>query len=110
MKPRTKNRKDWEMRIASLPPGLTQWAAAKRLKRSPDTVRGWLLKLGYPYTDGRTCIWDEGRPNRKRKLPFKVVEWSLPNVVIARAHGVSRERVRQVRERLGKLDFCVKQS
>ena len=110
MKPRTKNRKDWERIISSLPPGLTQWEAAKRLNRSPDTVRGWLLRLNYPYTDGRTCIWDEDRPHRQRKLPFKSVDWSLPNVVIARQFKVSRERVRQVRERLGKLDFCVKQS
>jgi len=105
MKPRTKNRKDWERIISSLPPGLTQWEAAKRLNRSPDTVRGWLLRLNYPYTDGRTCIWDENRPNRQRKLPFKTVDWSLPNVVIARWFRVSRERVRQVRERIGKMNF-----
>ena len=39
---------------------------------------------------------------KNRKLVLEKVNWKLPNSEIAESFGVSRERVRQIRQKLGK--------
>lgn len=83
----------WNRMISALPQGLTVEQAAKVFRRSPRVTRQRLLMAGYS-------------PSKKRgveNLPARVInaDWTLPNVVLARRWGLSRERVRQYRNLLG---------
>lgn len=91
----------WRARVAKLPPGLTQYQAAKRLRGKTNAIRIWLLKFGYEFKDGRTLGWSKQRRKAQSKILPDKVDWTKSNIQIAKTHGVSRERVRQIRERLG---------
>lgn len=93
-------RASWERLISSLPPNLSQIAAAKYLGQKATTTRYWMVKLGYKFNDGRSNCWPTKRRKKITRLPVNRVDWDLPNVVIAKRFNVSRERVRQVRDEL----------
>lgn len=63
------------------------------------TARAWAIKVGYKYSDGRS-VWSENRLRSARTFNYGAIDWTLPNVDIARRHGISRERVRQIRKSL----------
>ena len=79
--------------IKSLPPGLTLAKAAKLLRYSQSSVRRWMEATGY-----------EWAKNEKSLVPKWAmdIDWSIPNSDLARNLGLSRERIRQVRDLLGK--------
>jgi len=97
---RMKIEQRWHDIIQRLPPGLSLSQAARRLRRKYSATRHWLLRLDYPFTDGRQASWTPARHRRTRSFNWEQADWSKPNVLLARQHGVSRERIRQVRERL----------
>jgi hypothetical protein len=91
----------WSEKIKSLPASLTQTQAGKFLKLKSCTVRLWLLRFGYKSPDGREIEWPESRRAKRRIMNPAKVDWSQTNLAIAKKYGISRERVRQVRSRLG---------
>jgi hypothetical protein len=93
------NRKHWVKLVRSIPPGMSQLDAARYLNRKGSTVRYWLLKLKYRDSDGRRH-WPERRKEKFRTINPHAVDWKQTNVAIAKQHGVSRERVRQLRRDL----------
>ena len=90
----------WKQRISTLPPRMAITQAADYLGVKFGAMRYWLKKVGYDYSDGRTYSWPESRRLKRRQFDPKTVDWRKPNVLIARETGVSRERIRQVREDL----------
>lgn len=83
------------MLIESLPIGLTLGEAARRLGQTYQATRHHILKFGYPAVDSRKFA-----QSAKRKLDPAKIDWSQSNVTIAAQCGVSRERVRSVRQQL----------
>lgn len=82
--------------IGKVPPGLTVSEVASRLSLSYHQARYRMLKAGYRAKDGR----ETGQHNHRKFNP-KPHEWRLKNADLARRYGVSRERVRKVRELRG---------
>lgn len=83
----------WRKLIGALPPNLTVLEVARIFRRSPEVMERRLREAGYVY-----------RVTRRGVLiaPWSLeADWRLPNVDIARKFGVTRERVRQVRRKLG---------
>ena len=79
--------------IKSLPPGLTLSKAAKLLRYSQSSVRRWMEATGYEWATTEKSLvpkWAKG------------INWMMTNSDIARQLGFSRERIRQVRDLLGK--------
>ena len=93
-------REMWRELIYSLPQGLSQQAAATHLKVKPCTARLWMKRYGYHSQDGRKTSWTPQRRILSQTLRPDKVDWSESNINIARMYNVSRERVRQVRNRL----------
>lgn len=87
----------WKSLISSLPRGLSYSEAATRLGRDYQAVRQAIIRHGYRAVDGRKFS-----QNGRRKFQYEGVDWRRSNVAIAREHGVSRELVRRVRDRLRK--------
>lgn len=87
----------WKSLISSLPKGLSFTEAATRLGMDYQSVRAAIKRHGYKAVDGRRFS-----QNHNRKFWFEGVNWKMSNVEIAREHGVSRELVRRVRNRLCK--------
>ena len=85
----TKIRREWHRRLASLPPGLSLREMSQKLGASYASVAFWVKKLGVAYVPQRR--------GRKSTVNWDKVDWSLRNSQIARAIGVSGERVRQIR-------------
>ena len=83
--------------LRSLPKGLTFDEAARRMGIPYRRACYLMHKGGYAALDGRRF----GQRKNRKLVPEKV-NWKLPNTEIARQFKVSRERVRQARERLGK--------
>jgi len=81
-------------RLAALPPGLKLAEMAQRLGEAYASVQRWAAFFGYRIRDGRT--------ERQSRVDWSRVRWELPNVVLAQQLGVSRERVRQVRNELAR--------
>lgn len=83
----------WPRVIGALPAGLTVGQTAKFFRRSEKLMYRRLKAAGY-------------KPSSTPRLKFpnwvNIADWGLPNIVLAEAFGVSRERVRQVRKILGK--------
>jgi hypothetical protein len=90
----------WADLIGSLPPGLTLAAAARKLGLKYATVRHWILKCNYAYRDGRAGPWSKARRMPRTIMDPDKVDWTQSNIIIARRFKISRERVRQVRNRL----------
>ena len=83
--------------LAKLPKRLTHGEVASRLGTDYQATRRAIKRFRYPALDGRK-FWQ----NSTRSLDPARVNWKFSNAAIARLHGVSRERVRQLREKLGK--------
>lgn len=81
----------------TLPRGLTFAEAARRLGLDYRKALYVIHKHGYPAVDGRHF----GQRSHRRLDPSRV-DWKQSNIQIARRFRVSRERVRFLRERLGK--------
>ena len=88
---------DWKQKLRDLPAGLTYSEVASRIGVGYFTARSAMLKHHYDAPDGR---WFSKRGSRKVK-PDKV-DWSMPNIAIAKVFRVSRERIRMIRKQLGK--------
>ncbi len=86
------NQEMWSKMIKTIPAGLTAEKAARIFRRSVTLTRRRLKENGYIVKEVK-----------KYEVPAWIEEanWRLPNVEIARQHNVSRERVRQVRKKLG---------
>lgn len=83
--------------LKSLPEGLTISEVALRLGLGYQRCRTVIRESRYKSTDGRTMA-----QIKRRKIDPDSVDWTLSNIEIARKSGLSRERVRAIRERLGK--------
>lgn len=91
----------WRSLIGKLPPGLTVKQATAYLSRPYTQVRRWIKRYKYEHADGRAVMWTEKRRRKRRRIAPERVDWTMPNVVISRITGVTRERVRQIRNELG---------
>ena len=85
----TRVRLMWYYRVRALPAGMDLGAIAAKFRVSKSNAHRWTHLFGYRLSDlrcrnGGVEKWNE-------------VDWSLRDVDIARQLGVSRERVRQVR-------------
>jgi hypothetical protein len=93
------NRKDWQALISKFPPGLSGAEIARQVRQPPALTLYWLKRLDYRSVDGRLHPKPEKFRN-VRRVDFDSVDWSEPNnQVLATRHGVSRERIRQLRKR-----------
>ena len=91
------NRKEWASLIAKYPPGLSGAEIARQIEQSPQLTAYWLKKLGYQSVDGRLHPNPE-KFNGIRRVNQEEINWSeLNNAVLAKRHGISRERIRQLR-------------
>lgn len=63
-----------------------------------DIGRYWLIRHKYKAADGRAYAWTPELKARRRKIDPEKIDWSKANVQIAREVGVSRERIRQLRD------------
>ena len=90
-------KRDWLKAIEKLPPGLSYLQASKRLRAPYSSLRLAMIKFGYSNVDGH----HQGQL-KNRTLIVEKVDWSQTNADIGRKYGVSRERVRFMRRRLGK--------
>lgn len=84
--------KIWSQMIKAIPAGLTAEKAARIFRRSVTLTRRRLKENGYAIKEAK-----------KHEIPAWTAEanWTLPNVDIASKFNLTRERVRQVRKRLG---------
>ena len=97
------NRKEWSSLLAQFPPGLSVAEIGRRIKQSPQLTAYWIKKLKYQAVDGRLHPKPE-KFNKIRRVNPADIDWSEPgNQVLATRHGVSRERIRQVRQRITKI-------
>jgi hypothetical protein len=83
----------WRDRLATIEPGSPLQELQRRFDASYSTVHKWVRHFGYTICDlrGQTPSWAD----------WTEVDWRQSNVAIARALNVSRERVRQVRLKIG---------
>jgi len=92
------NRKEWSSLIAKFPPGLSGAEISRKVKQCPQLVNYWIKLLRYPTVDGRKHPSPE-KFNSIRRVKGQI-DWSEPcNQVLATRHGVSRERIRQLRKK-----------
>lgn len=82
--------------IRRSPKPLTISQIAQRLRVPYHSARRLVLKFRYKARDGRA----NGQDHRRIFHPGKA-DWRRSNVELARKFGVSRERVRKLRERFG---------
>lgn len=82
--------------LASLPAGLTITEVSNRTGWDYQKARRLAREHRYRSSDGRTFS-----QAGKRKLEPHGIDWTMSNADIARQFGVSRERVRRVRQNLG---------
>ena len=80
--------------IQKLPPNLTLAQVARRMKVSITTAQRWTQIIGYVLRIDYAL--QKVGPEQLQK-----VDWSLANCQIALLLGLSRERVRQIRDSLG---------
>lgn len=83
--------------VRSLPPGLSQIEVARRIGLPYQSARQVIARCKYKSADGRAFS-----QNTKRRLMAEQCDWKRSNADLAREFGVSRERVRQMRDQLGK--------
>lgn len=87
---------DWSKLIESLPQAMTQCEAARKIGKHPATVRYWLIKLHYPFADGRCVGWERQQRKTRPKFDPDKADWSLSYAELGRQFGVSRQYVHQV--------------
>ena len=86
--------------FSRLPPGLTVPEVARRLRITHAQAYQYSRELGYQLK--------LRSPNGSLKISWKQwkqVDWEISNAEIARRTGVSRERVRQVRQQIGRPPY-----
>lgn len=91
------NRTDYARALASLPAKLTIAEVSHRLGLSYQVARSAIRKHGYDFEDGRAY----GQKCRRKFNPERA-DWTRSNIAIAWENGISRERVRVIRGKLGK--------
>lgn len=91
------NARNWSAAIAQLPPRLSIRRAARALKASYNFTRLLLLRHGYAYV--KEHAWGQ---RERRKFNPNRINWSkhTNNAALAKKYGMSRERVRQLRQKL----------
>lgn len=95
------NRKEWTSIFSKFPPGLSGAEIARRIKQPPQLTAYWIKRLSYRTVDGRAHPKPE-KFNSIRRVNQAAIDWTEPNnQVLATRHGVSRERIRQLRKRKG---------
>ncbi len=92
------NRTEWAVLVGQLERGLSLQTAVRKLGKNYGIARYWLKRLGYQYSDARTA-WTVERKRKSRWFDHDRIDWSQPNVQIARQFKVSRERIRQLRNK-----------
>jgi hypothetical protein len=90
----TGTRDRWFERFAKLKPGLSLQEVSRLLSESYASVYRWADVFEYPFPDLR-------RQGRVSSDEWEKADWAQRDADIARALGVSRERVRQVRAARG---------
>jgi|SRR5947209_2161424 len=90
---RTPPRLLWFGRLSALAPGLDLASLARAFRVAKPTVHNWAHLFKYPLSDSRR----RAGPRERRDA----VDWTQRDSQIARELGVSRERVRQVRQSRG---------
>jgi hypothetical protein len=94
------NRKEWASLLSRFPPGLSGAEISRKIKQYPQLVNYWLKKLRYQSVDGRAHPKPE-KFNSLRRVNVADIDWSEPsNQILATRHGVSRERIRQLRKQV----------
>lgn len=88
---------DWPKLISKLPKNLTFTQAANMLLLPYSATRKALLQHGYKFLDGRSLRWAFRTPPSCVK--WGRVDWSQSNVMLAEKYQISREYVRQMRDR-----------
>lgn len=81
--------------VRALPKGLTISEAAKRLRAGYQQTRNALLRYRYRPVDERKIA-------QLVRVDLARVDWTMSNIDLHRAYGLTRERWRQLREREGK--------
>lgn len=91
---------EWQTVLSQCPPGLSSSAVARQVGKPPQQTRYWLKKLNYQGVDGRKFPNPHQFDNR-RKCIVSEMDWTIMNnAELARKHGISRERVRQLRKKV----------
>ncbi len=88
--------RDWKKLIRTIPRRSTYEEAAALLGQSYHMTRYWMIRFGKKARRKNNGL----RPETRRLC--KKADWSKSNIVIAAEFGVTRERIRQIRERIGK--------
>lgn len=86
----------WKLALAAMPPGMTFSEVSRRLCQSYQTTRMAIRKHRYKAVDGRKFS-----QNRKRKLQVSDLDPRKSTVEIARACGVTKQRVSALAKQLG---------
>ncbi len=86
-------RRRWFEHLSPLPPDLDLAEIANRLGEPYHTVYRWAQFFRYPFPDRRS--W------KPSLVDWDKADWSQRDAEIARTLGVSRERVRQIRQKQG---------
>lgn len=84
--------KKWKDLLRALPKGLTFIEVSRRLGMPYQRVRLAIHRHRYRASDGRRFCCP-------RKIPVESIDWSESNASIARRFGVTRERIRVLRNR-----------
>src|SRR3954465_7435043 len=89
---RTAMRAEWHRRLSGVRPGLSIRELADELGDAYPTVSFWAKVFKYPSR--------RVPRGRKSEVDWDAIDWSRKNSELARAIGVSGERVRQMRQQL----------
>lgn len=89
------NSEIWTVLLKALPPGMTVEAVSKALGKSEETIRRRGKQVGYKFSLKERYVY------RKPSWVIRA-NWRMSNIEISREFGMSRERVRQWRLKLGK--------
>lgn len=92
-------RKQWKELLAQQPLGLSGSELARRLNKSAPLVIYWSKKLNHRTVDGRKHPKPE-KFDGIRKVRISDIDWSQTNQVIAAKHGVRRQRIWQLRQKV----------
>ncbi len=97
------NRREWSTLFAKYPPGLSGAELARQVKQHPQVVAYWIKRLKYQSVDGRKSPPAE-KFSKLRKVNSDDIDFSESNnAILARRHGVSRNRIWQLRHAITKI-------
>lgn len=92
-------RKQWRELLSQQPHGLSGAELARRINKSNALTIYWANKLKCRIIDGRKHPKPE-KFDSIRKVHIKDIDWSQTNQAIASKHGIARQRVWQLRQRV----------